>query len=63
MIRSEVAENWKEVAEFCADLEKNVAVVMDVVDEGVVTFGVGTQGQIGARYLKKHGIKILCSGA
>jgi len=60
MIRDEVTESWKEVTELRAGLEKNVAVVMDAVDEGVVIFGAGAQSRVATRYFKKHGVKILC---
>ncbi len=60
MIRNELDESWKKVTELCAGLEKNVAVVMGAVAEGVVIFGAGTQGRVATRYLKKHGGNILC---
>jgi len=60
MIRDELVESWKEVTELCAGMEKNVAVVTDAIAEGVVIFGAGTQGRVATRYLKKHGVNILC---
>ena len=60
MIRDEVTESWEEVNRLCAVLQKNVAVVIDAVTRGVVIFGAGTQGRVATRYLKKHGVNILC---
>lgn len=60
MIHKSTGGSWNEVIKFCADLEKNVAVVMEAEPESVVIFGAGAQGRIAARYLKKLGLKIRC---